>query len=146
MAVRIRLARFGRIHRPYFRIMACDKRVHREGVANEVIGTYDPLVGKQNIQIDIDKLKVWIAKGALISEALASLLKHAGYEVPVTSAGVRAAAAKARAGKPKKDGKKFVVASRRSLRKHALTVKAAAKAKAAAEKPVAAAATETPAS
>ena len=148
MAVRIRLARFGRIHRPYFRIMACDKRVHREGVANEVIGTYDPLIAKQNIQIDMDKLKAWIAKGALISTALSSLLAHAGYEVPVTSAGVRKAAAKARDAKPKKDGKKFVKASRRSLRKHALTVKAATKAslaKAAAEKPAAAAA-ETPAS
>ena len=67
MAVRIRLSRFGRLHRPYFRIVACDKRVHREGVANEILGVYDPLLPKQNLQIDVEALKAWIAKGALIS-------------------------------------------------------------------------------
>ena len=145
MAVRIRLSRFGRIHRPYFRIIACDKRVHREGIANEVLGTYDPLLKKQNIQVDADRLKVWVAKGALLSASLTSLLKHAGYEVPETSAGVRKAAAKAAAGKPKKDGKKFVAATRRSLRKHAAKQKVARKAATAATAAAAPAAAETPA-
>ena len=144
MAVRIRLARFGRLHRPFFRIMACDKRVHREGVANEVLGTYNPLLTKETIQIDVEKLKAWIAKGALISEALVHLLKNAGYEVPVTGSGSRKAAAKAAAGKPKKDGKKFVKATRRSLRKHAAKQKIERKAKTEAEK-AAAKPAETPA-
>jgi small subunit ribosomal protein S16 len=139
MAVRIRLSRFGRLHRPFFRIVACDKRVHREGVANEILGTYDPLLGKQNIQIDVEALKAWIAKGALLSEALVHLLKNAGYEVPATGAGVRKAAAKAAAGKPTKDGKKFVKPTRRALRAHAAKVKADAKAKAAAAAPAPAA-------
>ena len=144
MAVRIRLARYGRLHRPYFRIMACDKRVHREGVANEVIGTYDPLLKEQGVKVDLDKVKAWVARGALISEALTALLKHAGYEVPATSGGVRKAAAKAREAKPKKDGKKFVKATRRSLRKHSAKQKTERKAKAAAAAPAAAPA-ETPA-
>jgi small subunit ribosomal protein S16 len=144
MAVRIRLSRFGRLHRPYFRIVACDKRVHREGVANEILGVYDPLLPKQNLQIDVEALKAWIAKGALISTALVHLLKHAGYEVPAQGTGARKAAAKAAAAKPKKDGKKFVKATRRSLRKHAAAKKAAAKAAAAAAVPAAPAA-EAPA-
>ncbi len=135
MAVRIRLSRFGRIHRPFFRIIACDKRVHREGIANEILGTYDPLLGKQNIQIDVEALKSWIARGALLSESLTSLLKHAGYEVPATGAGSRKSAAKAAAGKPTKPTKSIkghVKATRRSLRKHAAKQKAARKATAAA--------------
>ncbi len=137
MAVRIRLSRRGRLHRPFFRIVACDKRVHREGVANEIIGTYDPLLGKQNIQIDADKLKAWVAKGAQISESLALLLKHHGYEVPATGAGARKAAAKASDGKPTKDGKKFVAATRRSKLKHAAKLKAERKAAAATAAPAA---------
>ena len=139
MAVRIRLSRFGRLHRPFFRIVACDKRVHREGVTNEILGTYDPLLKEKTLQIDAEALKAWIAKGALISESLTHLLKHAGYEVPVTGAGSRKAAAKAAAGKPKKDGKKFVKATRRSLRKHALAKKTERKAAAAAAAPAPAA-------
>jgi small subunit ribosomal protein S16 len=137
MAVRIRLSRFGRIHRPFFRIVACDKRVHREGIANEILGTYDPLLGKQNIQIDVEALKSWIARGALLSESLTSLLKHAGYEVPATGAGSRKAAAKSAAGKPTKSIKGHVKATRRSLRKHAAKQKAARKATAAAAAPAA---------
>ena len=139
MAVRIRLSRFGRLHRPFFRIIACDKRVHREGIANQILGTYDPLLGKQNIQIDVEALKSWIARGALISESLTSLLKHAGYEVPATGAGTRKAAAKAAAGKPKKTAKGHVKATRRSLRKHAAKQKAERKATAAAAAPAPAA-------
>lgn len=139
MAVRIRLSRFGRLHRPFFRIIACDKRVHREGIANQILGTYDPLLGKQNIQIDVEALKSWIARGALISESLTSLLKHAGYEVPATGAGSRKAAAKAAAAKPKKTVKGHVKATRRSLRKHAAKQKAERKAATAAAVPAAAA-------
>ncbi len=139
MAVRIRLSRFGRIHRPFFRIIACDKRVHREGVANQILGTYDPLLGKQNIQIDVEALKSWVARGALLSESLTSLLKHAGYEVPATGAGSRKAAAKAATGKPKKTVKGHVKATRRSLRKHAAKQKTERKAAAAAAAPAPAA-------
>ena len=41
MAVRIRLARIGRTHRPFYRIVAIDSRCHRGGLANEILGTYD---------------------------------------------------------------------------------------------------------
>ncbi len=128
MAVVIRLSRFGRLHRPFFRIIVADKRVHREGKANEILGTYDPLLGKANIVVDQERLKTWVAQGAVISASLTNLLKHVGYEVPAHGAGARKAAAKAAAAAPKKTVKGFVPATRRSLRKHAAKVKAAAKA------------------
>ena len=46
MAVHIRLARLGRTHRPFYRVVAIDSRNHREGRAAEVLGTYDPMLEK----------------------------------------------------------------------------------------------------
>jgi small subunit ribosomal protein S16 len=140
MAVVIRLSRYGRLHLPYYRVIVCDKRVHREGVANEVIGSYEPTKAKQTLTVDAEKLKAWVAKGARISEALVSLLKHSGYDVPVQGAGARAAAKKAVAARPKAAKQKkgtFVPATRRSKLKHAAKLKAARKAAAAAAAPAA---------
>ena len=43
MAVRIRLQRMGRRHRPFYRIGVCDARVPRDGRLIENLGYYDPL-------------------------------------------------------------------------------------------------------
>ena len=144
MAVRIRLSRYGRIHRPYYRIVAIDKRCHREGVANEIVGSYDPLLPEKNIDIKMDRVEAWVKEGAQISTALVNLLKHHGYQIPATTAkpAIEAKPVKPRA---KKDGKKFVVASRRAVKAHQAKLKAvrkvetaAAVAKAAADKAAAA--------
>jgi small subunit ribosomal protein S16 len=148
MSVSIRLSRFGRLHRPYFRIIAIDKRRHREGEANEILGSYDPLLKDKNIQVDMDKVQAWIGRGALVSTGLSNLLKFHGYQLPAKP--VKAKAEKAPAAKSSKKkapaGKKgekqaWVAPSRRALRKHAAKLKAerkvtteAAKAKHAAAK------------
>ena len=44
MAVRIRLKKMGRKHRPFYRICAMDVRVPRDGKAIEELGYYDPMV------------------------------------------------------------------------------------------------------
>jgi small subunit ribosomal protein S16 len=137
MAVCIRLARYGRLHRPFFRVVAIDGRCHREGVANEILGTYDPLASDKNLSVNGERIKAWVAQGAQVSEALTSLLKHYGYEVPVQGAGARRASAKKVESRPTQDGKKFVPASRRSRIKHLKAKKAAAKAAAAAAAPAA---------
>ena len=134
MAVRIRLSRYGRIHRPYFRIIAIDKRCHREGVANEIVGSYDPLLPEKNIDIKMDRVEAWVKEGA----ALVNLLKHHGYQLPATNA---KPASEKKPAKPraKKDGKKWVAPSRRAVKGHQAKLKAVRKAeaaaKAAAEKP-----------
>ena len=44
MAVRIRLKRLGRRHRPFFRLCAMDQRTPRDGKVLEELGTYDPMI------------------------------------------------------------------------------------------------------
>jgi small subunit ribosomal protein S16 len=145
MAVRIRLSRFGRLHRPYFRIVAIDGRCHREGKANEILGSYDPLLKDKNIQVDMEKVQAWIARGALVSESLTNLLKHHGYPLPAKAAAAKPAkpAKKKPAAKaPGKKGEKqpWVAPTRRSLRKHAAKLKGERKIKTDAEVAAAAAA------
>lgn len=124
MSVRIRLSRFGRTHRPFFRIVAIDRRCHREGTANEVLGSYDPLLAEKNVTVDMDRVNAWLSQGAEISDSVAALLKRDGYELP--KAVVKAAKGKRRRS-PKGDGKTFVKASRRAVQKHAAKVKAVRK-------------------
>jgi small subunit ribosomal protein S16 len=136
MAVRIRLSRFGRLHRPYFRIVAIDKRCHREGKANEVLGYYDPLLKDKNIQVDMAKVEAWIGRGALVSEGLTNLFKHHGYALPAKPAAAKPAKTEKKpAAKTPKKGEKqpWVAPSRRALQKHAAKKKAEHKAKIAAE-------------
>lgn len=130
MAVRIRLARHGRTHRPFFRVVAIDGRCHREGKANEILGTYDPLLKEKNLSIDVERVKAWVAEGAQISEPFKALLRKYGYPVPTFTGKPKAEAKKPA---PKKDGKRFVAASRRAVRRHAAVLKTERKAKLAAE-------------
>ncbi len=132
MSVSIRLSRFGRLHRPYFRIVAIDKRCHREGAANEVLGSYDPLLKDKNIKCDMAKVEAWIARGALVSESLTKLFKHFGMPIKAKPEAPRAAHKAAAIGK-KGVKQSWKPATRRSLLKHAKKVKAERKAKLAAE-------------
>ena len=146
MAVCIRLSRFGRLHRPLFRIVAIDKRFHREGMSNEILGQYDPLKKDKTIQVDIAKVEAWVNRGARISDGLRTLLKHNGIPVPTPAKSVAAKVAKTKKPEAKKPaGKKGVkqawtAPSRRSVEQHTAKVKAERKAKAAVEAAAAAAA------
>lgn len=134
MSLKIRLARFGRTHTPFYRVVAIDSRNHREGKAKEVLGTYDPNLAEKNIKVDIDRVHYWVSHGAILSESVASLLKRDGYEVLPEEVKARSGkrrikrreAVKTRA---KKDGKKWVAPSRRAKLKHAAKIKAEAFAK-----------------
>ena len=76
MAVRIRMKKMGRKHRPYFRIVAIDSRQPRDGRTLEELGTYDPMVtNKENrITLKADRVKYWMSVGALPSEKVHALL------------------------------------------------------------------------
>jgi len=66
MALKIRLARGGAKKRPYYRIVVADSRSPRDGRFIEKIGSYNPMLPKdgERVQIDMEKAKAWIAKGA----------------------------------------------------------------------------------
>ena len=75
MAVRIRLSRFGRKKKPFYRIVVADSEAKRDGKFLEVVGTYDPLQNPAEVKIHQDRLQVWLDKGALPTETVQSLMR-----------------------------------------------------------------------
>lgn len=80
MAVRIRLARFGRKKQPFYRIIVADSQRKRDGKFLDIVGTYDPLQDPVQIKIDNEKVTDWIGKGALPTTTVKSLLKKAATQ------------------------------------------------------------------
>ncbi len=79
MAVVIRLARFGRPHKPRYRITVADQRKPHTGKFIEVIGYYNPEPSGQEkgLSLDMEKVKDWVKKGAQPTERVQSLIKVA---------------------------------------------------------------------
>ena len=77
MSVRIRMKPMGRRHRSYFRIVAIDSRMARDGKVLEELGTYDPMVKDtdQRVTLKPARIKRWLSVGAQPSEKVAVLLK-----------------------------------------------------------------------
>ena len=80
MAVKIRMKRMGRKNRPYYRIVVADVRSPRDGRFLEKLGTYDPLQEGKNYTIDKERVLYWLGVGALVSDAVAPILKKEGVE------------------------------------------------------------------
>jgi small subunit ribosomal protein S16 len=78
VAVKIRLARHGSKKNPVYRVVVADSRVQRDGRTIEEIGKYNPQLEPSLVDIDADKARAWIAKGAQPTETVAKLLKIAG--------------------------------------------------------------------
>lgn len=81
MALSIRLARGGAKKRPYYRIVVADSRSPRDGRFIEKIGTYNPLLAKDNperVTLDAEKAKEWISKGAQPTDRVLRFLDAAG--------------------------------------------------------------------
>lgn len=78
MAVRIRLTRTGRKKLPSYRVVVADSRMPRDGRFIEAIGFYDPKTDPSTVDIDAEKAKTWLAKGARPSNTVSKLLVIAG--------------------------------------------------------------------
>jgi len=78
MATRIRLRRVGRKGQAYFRIVVADSRSPRDGRFVATLGHYNPRVNPALIQVDRDKALAWMAKGAMPTDTVRSLLKQVG--------------------------------------------------------------------
>ena len=77
MSTRIRLARAGSKNRPFFRIVVSDKRSPRDGKFIEKLGTYNPLLPKEDenrVLFDEERVKYWLSKGATPSYKMAIFL------------------------------------------------------------------------
>ncbi len=71
----IRLTRLGTKHRPFYRIVATDKRKPRESRYIDLLGYYNPMLETADIKIDLNKYDEWIKKGAKPSPTVKSLIK-----------------------------------------------------------------------
>ncbi len=78
MAVKIKLARFGKIRNPQYRISVADARNRRDGRAIEVIGRYHPKEDPSVIEIDSERAQYWLGVGAQPTEPVLALLKITG--------------------------------------------------------------------
>ena len=81
MPVRIRLSRGGAKKRPYYRIVVADSRRSRDGKFIEQVGTYNPMLVKDNperVKINVDKVKEWMGKGAQPSDRVKLFLSNLG--------------------------------------------------------------------
>ena len=77
MAVRIRMKRMGRKHRPFYRICVMDSRKPRDGKAIEEVGTYDTSVREksQRVTLNMERIDYWMSVGAQPSENVKTLIK-----------------------------------------------------------------------
>ena len=73
--LRIRLTRKGKKGHPSYRIVVAEASSPRDGRYLEWIGNYDPMTDPPTINIDQDKFKEWVNKGAQPSDSVASLMK-----------------------------------------------------------------------
>jgi small subunit ribosomal protein S16 len=88
MAVVLRLKRFGRRNRPFYRICVMDRRTRRDGRAIEELGHYDPLHSGEgkSFELNEERAKYWLSVGAQPSGTVASLLKERGISAKGSSA------------------------------------------------------------
>lgn len=78
MAVKIRLARHGSNKNPIYRVVVADSRVPRDGRTLEEIGKYNPQMQPSLVDIDTDRARIWLARGAQPTETVRKLLRIAG--------------------------------------------------------------------
>jgi small subunit ribosomal protein S16 len=73
MAVSIRLARQGAKKRPFYRVVAADRRASRDGRFIEQLGFYDPRT--KVVQIDVERYDHWVSHGGQPSETVRNLVR-----------------------------------------------------------------------
>ncbi|BCV18808.1 hypothetical protein ATOBIA_N10980 [Atopobiaceae bacterium P1] len=74
LAVKIRLARHGAKKRPFYRVVVADERMPRDGRFIEQVGVYNPLTHPHVIDLDLEKIDAWMAKGAKPSDSVSHLI------------------------------------------------------------------------
>ncbi|HBF30664.1 30S ribosomal protein S16 [Rhizobium sp.] len=81
MSLKIRLARGGSKKRPYYQIVIADARSPRDGRFLEKVGSWNPMLGKdaeKRVELDADRIKEWLAKGAQPTDRVLKFLAEAG--------------------------------------------------------------------
>jgi small subunit ribosomal protein S16 len=82
MAVKIRLTRLGSKKNAHYRVVVIDSHSPRDGKSIETIGRYVPQADPSVVEIDTERARAWLAKGAQPSEPVKKLLRIAGVGDP----------------------------------------------------------------
>jgi len=80
MAVKIRMKKMGRPHRPFFRVCAMDIRSPRDGKVIEELGYYDPMIRDVDARAILkgDRIAYWLSVGAQTSDKCKVLIRKYG--------------------------------------------------------------------
>ncbi|MCL6519764.1 MAG: 30S ribosomal protein S16 [Armatimonadetes bacterium] len=78
MAVKIRLRRMGARSKPFYRLVVADSRSPRDGRFIEMVGYYDPRAEPPVINVNAEKVLLWLNRGAQPTDTAAVLLKKVG--------------------------------------------------------------------
>jgi small subunit ribosomal protein S16 len=78
--VKIRLARHGSKKRPYYRIVVAESSARRDGRFIDQVGTYNPCTEPATVQVDLEKVDQWIAKGAQTTDTALRLINNVRKE------------------------------------------------------------------
>ena len=98
MATSIRLSRGGSKKRPYYQIVVADARAPRDGRFLDRVGSWNPMLGKDNekrVELNVDAIKAWVAKGAQPTDRVLRFMAEAG----IAERAVRSNPDKAKPGK-----------------------------------------------
>jgi small subunit ribosomal protein S16 len=83
--LKIRLTRMGAKKKPYYRIVVMERRQNRDGSFVEILGHYNPKANPPAVDLNMDRVRHWLACGAQPSETVHSLLKKAAPPTPVAA-------------------------------------------------------------
>ena len=76
--VKIRLQRYGTKKRPFYRVVAAESNAPRDGRFIEMLGTYDPISYRLQLNLKEDRVQYWMKNGAQPTDTVKSLLKKSG--------------------------------------------------------------------
>lgn len=82
--LRIRLTRMGAKKKPFYRVVVTERRQARDGSFVEIVGHYNPRTDPPSVELDMERLDHWMARGAQPSETVHALLKKAKAAAPVS--------------------------------------------------------------
>jgi small subunit ribosomal protein S16 len=92
MSMKIRLARGGSKKRPFYSIVATDSRMPRDGRFLEKLGTYNPLLAKDDekrVVMNLERVQYWLGQGAQPTDRIARMLEAAGARPKATRANLK---------------------------------------------------------
>ncbi len=79
MSVKIKLTRLGSKKHPFYRVVAANDSTARDGRPLEFLGFYNPMTNPAQVQLDADKIKNWLDRGAQPTDTVRALLRtHLG--------------------------------------------------------------------